>query len=55
MDIIVPSNYGGGLVWAQYAVSDTFRERIAGERLGGPDMHTLPTVQGSRSSTRKVR
>ncbi len=34
MDIIVPSNYGGGLVWAQYAVSDAFRERIAGERLG---------------------
>ena len=34
MDIIVPSNYGGGLVWAQYAVSDAFQERIAGERLG---------------------
>ena len=32
MDIIVPSNYGGGLVWAQYAVSDAFQERIAGER-----------------------
>ena len=36
MDIIVAtgSNYGGGVVWAQYAVSDAFRERIAGERLG---------------------
>ena len=28
------SNYGGGVVWEQYSVSDAFRERIAGERLG---------------------
>jgi signal transduction histidine kinase len=34
LDIVVASNYGGGVVWAQYSVSDALRERIEGERFG---------------------
>jgi signal transduction histidine kinase len=34
IDIIAATNYGAGVVWEQYVVSDAFRERITGERLG---------------------
>ena len=34
LDILSASNYESGVLWEQFGVSDAFRERIAGERLG---------------------
>ena len=59
LDIFAASNYGGGVVWEQFLVTDAFHERISGERLGPEgyayvlDAHDDPIEHPNRELIRR--